>query len=170
MLRFFLLRIATCLLKTADWGTKTRVVIGALLSFLDMATDINMVLQFFKGGQGLAARAIIITVSLNLLLQLVIVYAQNRRKPGFVIVREMMIVLSCMKPGVDAYRVLQGGEKDPLLALDPLLEMVFSKATELALEALPGSVLQTLIFLNSPTKTDPLRSASRRQRCPRRTQ
>ncbi len=64
-----------------------------------------------------------------------------------------MIVLSCSKPGVDAYRVLQGGDKDPLLTLDPMLESIISKAIEVAFEALGGSVLQTAALLTSPTKT-----------------
>ena len=87
-------------------------------------------------------------ISLNILVQLILVVLQNGRKPRAVILREMVIVLSCCKPGVDAYRVLKGEKKDLFLRFDPLMEMVYSKGVELVLEAIGGSVLQTTILIN----------------------
>ena len=135
MFRPFLLSIAKCLLEKSDWGMRMRVWIGALLSVLDMITDTNMIMQFLKQGQASAAYATIAMIALNLSVQLFVVYAQNKRKRRAVILFEMLIVLSFLKPGVDAYRVIKGGEKDPLLTMDPLTEMTMSKLLEVGLES-----------------------------------
>ena len=81
-------------------------------------------------------------------------YGQNSHKPKSVLVVEVLWVFSCCKPGVDALRVVRGGEKDPLLTMDPMQEMAISKAGEMTLEALPGGVLQTIIMMGAKTRTN----------------
>jgi hypothetical protein len=88
-------------------------------------------------------------IALNMLLQVLLVYLQNKRKPRRVFLQEVFIVMSCLKPGVDAYRIIDGGEKDPLLTIPVLLEMVLSKGVELAIEAVPGSILQCSVLIAS---------------------
>ena len=51
--------------------------------------------------------------------------------------REFLIVLSCFKPGIDAYRVCSGAEAAVGAPLTPMTEMVISKVVEVVFEALP---------------------------------
>jgi hypothetical protein len=51
---------------------------------------------------------------------------------------EMLSVLTFTKPGLDAYRVASGAEQLPGAAVNPLVEMVYTKAGELTFEAIPG--------------------------------
>ena len=66
---------------------------------------------------------------------------------------ELLLVVSCVKPGVDAYRVIRGGERDPLLNMDPMAEMALSKGAEVVFEAIPSGVFQLGNFLSTETKT-----------------
>ena len=119
----FLSTIAKCLLEGADWGLKMRVVVGALLSVLDMTSDIYMINQFYEQDQVSAARATIAMIAANMFVQLLIVYAQNSKRPKRVLLFETIFVITCIKPGIDALRVMEGGDVDPLLNLDPMAEM-----------------------------------------------
>ena len=112
--RPFITTVAKVVHERPDWGVRGRVILGALLSIADMITDINMIVQFFNTGHDSAAWATIFMISSNMVVQLVLVIWQNGRKPRAVILREMAIVLSCLKPGFDAYRVLKGEKKDTL--------------------------------------------------------
>jgi hypothetical protein len=54
-----------------------------------------------------------------------------------------LIVLSGLKPAVDAYRVATGYEDD-LTTFNPLTDMVMGKSTELACESIPGERVKNL--------------------------
>jgi hypothetical protein len=151
--KHFITSIAKCLLERPDWGMNFRVGLGAFLSITDMISDIYMIVQFFAQGHSGAAITSVAFVALNAAVQILIVVGQNTRKPRSVVLREVLLVVSCLKPGVDAYRCIRGGEKDPFLNLDSMQEMFFSKGSEVVFEAIPSSVLQLGIFLASETKT-----------------
>ena len=153
MFRPFVTVVARVVLGRATWGSKMRVVVGALLSLFDVASDINMIRQYFITGKVTAAVVTLILIALSLAFQLFVVLLQNRKMSLRIKAREVLIVLSFMKPGFDAYRVLQGGDKDPLLTIDPLVELILTKAGEVALEALGAMVLQSVIILRSDIKT-----------------
>ena len=57
-------------------------------------------------------------------------------------VKEMLIVLSGTKPGVDAMRVASGTEQSEHNVCDPATELTFTRCVELVSEAIPGSILQ----------------------------
>jgi len=76
-------------------------------------------------------------IGLSIVAQLILAYVQNRKKSKWVILRELLIVLSGLKPAVDAYRVATGYE-DELSALEPLMDMSLGKGAELACESVPG--------------------------------
>ena len=48
---------------------------------------------------------------------------------------------SAWKPGFDAYRVLKGEKKDPLLRVDPMMEIAMSKGIELAPSRRPSLLM-----------------------------
>ena len=153
MFRPFMTSIAKLLLERPDLGMIKRVGLGAVLSVLDMTSDAYMVSQFFEQGNTSVARATLGMITTNLFLQVILVYAQNKKKTLRVLLMECLYVLLCIKPGIDALRVMQGGDQDPLLAMDCMTEMLISKSIEMAVESLPGSVLQTIILLSLKTRT-----------------
>ena len=149
----FVATIAWFLLNRVSWGRTARVFAGALLSTLDMTTDLVMIVQFYRTGYRMAAIATIVMISLAISITASLIRAQNTRKSRLVIAREVMIALSGLKPAVDAYRLCYRKKKDPLLVFDPLQELMFSKLVEVGIEAIGGCVLQASILIRSPVRT-----------------
>ena len=117
-----------------------------------MISDIWVIISYFRIGNKSGAYSLMAMIGSSVSVQLLLVYAQNRKKSKRVILREMMYVVTFLKPGVDAYRVATGHEnKDAMM--NPLLELAFGKGTELAFESIPGGLLQAYTFINSPKKT-----------------
>ena len=91
---------------------------------LDMITDIQVIVQFMgtpgQEGYGKSLVAMILTC---LFFQLSLVWLQTRKGAKAVMAREMLIVMSALKPGADAYRVANGGEQDAGAALTPDMEL-----------------------------------------------
>ena len=108
-----------------------------------------MIRQFVLSGQIGAANASVAMIVMNLFCQAGIVYAQNSRRPWRVIALELFYVFIFVKPGIDAYRIvnLDRQWKDPALNLDPLAENAFTKVSEMLLEAVPSAVLQSAIII-----------------------
>jgi hypothetical protein len=118
-------------------GLVKRVVLGAGLSIMDMITDIFVIRDYLRIGDTTSAHTLMAMIGLSIVAQLILAYVQNRKKSKWVILRELLIVLSGLKPAVDAYRVAMGYE-DELSALEPLVEMSLGKGAELACESIPG--------------------------------
>jgi len=100
--------VAKRLLGEVSWGLKMRVIMGAGLSTLDMTTDIYVLVGYLgdektRGyGWGLLGM-----VAGSMVLQLLVVYGQNSKKPK-VLMKEFLIVLTCMKVRGGASGVLSG--------------------------------------------------------------
>ncbi|GMI24944.1 hypothetical protein TeGR_g15167 [Tetraparma gracilis] len=140
--RAFMEAIAHHKRRSADWGVKIRVLVGVVLPTVDMSSDVYMVTEYIRSGEIGMAKAIIAMVFLCLLSQLMIVYAQTRRKPALM-VREMLLTLLFMKPARDALRVAQGNERKAHEAISPFAELMSTKMFEVGFESIPGSILQT---------------------------
>ena len=69
-----------------------------------MGTDIFAVHMFTTQGKFGFAYATLATISVSMTIQLMVVLGQNSRKKKSFILRESLIVISCLKPAVDAYR------------------------------------------------------------------
>ena len=134
LFRPFIICVVKCLVELNDWGVVFPVVFGAVLSVSNMGTDINMINQFYTSGQTFAGTATIVMVSVNLFIQVGIVYTQNLRMPRRVLLKDLLYVVTYVKPGVDARRSLRGGEQDPLVNLSPMLVMIYAKAGEMAVQ------------------------------------
>ena len=94
------------------------------MSILDMITDIQVIVQYMgTPGQEGYGRNLIAMISICLLLQLGVVWLQTRKGAKAVMLREMLIVLSALKPGADAYRVANGEEQDAGAAFAPDVEL-----------------------------------------------
>jgi hypothetical protein len=92
--------IAKRLLGEVAWGMKFRVFTGAGLSMLDMASDLTMIAFYLatpeQEGYGKSLGFMILA---SICIQLVVVYAQNQSKSRKKIIKEILIVLTGLKPG-----------------------------------------------------------------------
>jgi len=144
--------IACELLKTSNFGLRLRVGAGALLSIGDMISDIIVIRSYFAAGNTAAANALLSMLITTQVYNLILVFGINFKKPKKVVMGEVLWVFSGLKPAVDAYRVAMGVADDKS-SVNPLVEMSMGKCGELAIESIPGSLLQVYTYINSPTKS-----------------
>jgi hypothetical protein len=142
--------VAQRLLENVGWGLKMRLYTGAGLSTMDLLTDVYMTYTYAttEGQQG-TALSLGIMVGMCLLLQLSIVWMQTHKGPRRVVLREVLIVLTGLAPGVHAMRVADGNKKSEHAAVEPELELTIVRCLEMACEAVPASVLQTYALLKT---------------------
>jgi len=130
--------VAKRLLGEVSWGLKTRVIMGAGLSILDMATDIFVMLEYIGNdktkGYGWSLLGMIIS---SMVIQLVVVVVQHKTKP-LRMLGEMLIVLTGLKPVFDASNVCIGKEMEEHHLIDATTELMISKSTEIVCESIPG--------------------------------
>ncbi|GMI47876.1 hypothetical protein TrCOL_g4158 [Triparma columacea] len=143
--RPFLEVVARKKLATADLGLKFRVFLGASFSVLDMGSDVFIVTELFAAGENIKARAILLMIVLNIILQLVVVFLQRRKRPRLM-AWDMFLTILCLKPAQDAVRVV-GGEQDFYENFSPYDEMVITKLLETFTEAIPGAVVQATFIV-----------------------
>jgi hypothetical protein len=132
----------------APLGLRLRLAFGAVLSILDMASDINNIRQMFLVGQNMGAFLLLGMIALNLAFQALIVTIQNSHRGWSTVLRELGIVFSLLKPGIDAIRVAGGAERVEGAPMDPFMEMVICKLSEMTFESIPGGLTQALFLLN----------------------
>ncbi|GMI34278.1 hypothetical protein TeGR_g4020 [Tetraparma gracilis] len=132
-------------------GASLRLILNAGVSILDQFSDFYMLHQYSTTGQQGTAVSLGIMVGLNMSTQLGIVYMQTRKGRGWKrrMLLEMLIVVTAIKPGVDAWRVARGDEQHKHSAVDPETELAFSRASEMVFESIPGCILQTRAILQS---------------------
>jgi hypothetical protein len=141
--------IAKRRMAAAPLGLKLRLAIGALISIGDMVSDIVQLISLFLAGQSAVAYAYLGLILMNVVFQLLIVFLQTSHRGWHTIAWEVFLVVSLLKPGVDAARVAGGEEHVPGAPMDPLTEMCISKVGEVLFEALPCLLLLTVFLLNS---------------------
>jgi len=133
------------LLGEVSWGLKMRVLMGAGLSIMDMATDIFVIVGYMEKketrGYGYALLGMI---ALSMAVQLLMVYGQHRKKP-LTMLREALIVLTGMKPGFDAFNVCSGKQMEEHHVIDAKMELLVAKSAEMVCESIPVRV-QGLLF------------------------
>jgi len=148
----FMLVIANNTLRDSLYGMVYRVTVGAVLSTVDAATDIYVISAYYKSEELYGQANAMLTMLLgNIIVQLFVVYVQYKRKSWSVIGKEVLITMTFLRPAVDAYRVSTNHD-DKEVSMDPLTEMMFNKCSELALESIPGCVLQLYVWLLAPEK------------------
>jgi hypothetical protein len=80
-------------------GLKFRVLTGAGLSILDMASDINVIILYLsRTGEEMYGMYLLGMILACLVIQLMLVYTQNKKKPSKFL-KEALIVLTGLKPG-----------------------------------------------------------------------
>jgi hypothetical protein len=141
--------IAQRLLESAGWGLKMRLYMGAGLSMLDMGTDLFMIYTYMTTGQASNALSLGIMVGLSMGIQLFMAVINRKKAPARVLVKELLIVLSGLAPGVHAMRVAGGKEAEHAHAFDSDLELIFTRVCEVVFESVPGGVVQMAAYLEN---------------------
>ena len=104
-----------------------RVSVGAALSMLDAVTDLYVISKYYSNaglrGQANAMLAMIVT---NMGVQMLLVLGQYKKKSLKVKVKEVLICLFFLRPGVDAYR-MSTNHKDSEATVDSFMEWLFNK-------------------------------------------
>ncbi|GMI28919.1 hypothetical protein TeGR_g7534 [Tetraparma gracilis] len=147
--RPFMNVIVQHILSIADFGLKMRLFSGAGLSVFDLVSDIYMITVFLGSDETRGAAYFnIACVAFSLFCQLYVTWLVNRKRPLRRIARELLYVVTAVKPGIDAARVAAGNENDDGLAsVDPLQELTYSKMLEIVFESIPAAIIQTRAFL-----------------------
>ena len=117
-------------LDQAPWGLVWKVGFGAFLGILDLVTDVNAIYSFYVEGNHGFAKAVIAMISASMAVQLLLVYGNGKKRGNIFVLKEVLIVLSGLKPAVDAYRVVSGVKVGVEAAMDPMLELVLAKVIE----------------------------------------
>ncbi|GMI29282.1 hypothetical protein TeGR_g9733 [Tetraparma gracilis] len=136
------------LLSKSKFGANFRLGFGASLSSFDQVSDVNTVRLYLTTpnlvGYGYTLLAMLIV---NMLAQLLLVWLQTTKGPKATTVKDMLYVVSAVKPGVDAWRVATGLGQNEYQVMSPKSELLVSKGVELAFEAIPGCVVQVQAYL-----------------------
>jgi hypothetical protein len=117
-----------------------RLYLTAGLSLLDLPSDASVALSFLSSGETYYGLLLLSMIALSILLQLVTVWIQNRKAGtlSFIMLKELMIVCTGLKPVVDASRVGRGKEQKKHQLFDPATELAVTKCIEIATESIPG--------------------------------
>ena len=118
-------------LEQAPWGLVVKVGLGAVLSMLNIATDVFTILNFMRLDKRGFANASIGMIVLSVGLQSFVVYFQRKKRGVRVVLREMLVVLFFLKPAIGALRVLTGEKPHDGDTVDFALELVLSKVAEM---------------------------------------
>jgi hypothetical protein len=75
-----------------------------------------------------------------------IVMTKHRGK--LAVLKEVFLVLTCLKPAVEIWRLAHGTDQDPGAPADPKVAMIIGKVIERVLESIPAAILQTVTLLD----------------------
>ena len=136
--------------KTAPWGMMWRVGLGAVLSTLDLVTDIYITYIFWKEGEEKEVffQFNVAMLGTSMLLSFFMVILQHRKRGWVNTLLEVVIVVLGLKPAIDAFRVATSKKKEHGQILDPISEMNFLKMIEIFSESIPGAIIQLSAILS----------------------
>ena len=126
----------------APWGLILRVAVGAILSTLDIATDITSIHLFYEQERYSFALATLGMILLCMLLQTTMAFVQYRRRGWRKKLTEVLYIVLSVKPLVDAFEIARGTLRHDLDDFDPKLSILVSKVFEMFAESIPASVVQ----------------------------
>ena len=141
--REFMVVISNRLMRDSIAGMACRVVIGAIISTTNIATDLYAIGAYHRSGQlVMQANLMLAMMGLNFLLQVAFILAHYKKSSWTTKLKEVMISASFFRPLVDAYRVCCSTEEDK--KMNAVLNF---KAIELGTESIPCCVVQICVWL-----------------------
>ena len=136
-------------LEQAPWGLIFKVGTGAVLGVLDVATDIYAIINFTMQGQHEFAKAVVAMVSVSMVIQVLMVYANGSKRGVRHVFKEALVVFTGFKSAVDAFRVISGVKAGVDDLVEPLFESILSKVVEVVTESIPSALVQIYAVLAS---------------------
>ncbi len=151
-----------------------RLALTATVSVVDVGSDVYSVSIYYRAGRTGLASGLLSTVLLSMLLQTVIVCVVHRHHGKLVLVLEILLVVSGLKPFIDVWRMVRGhvnvgapmgiqAERSACkvhpcmrrgghraVRLDAFLAC---QVVEVVCESVPGAILLTYAFLEAPEAT-----------------
>ena len=118
-------------IERAVWGLAFKVATGAMLGVLDVATDVNAISNFMLHGGRAFARALLVSIALSMTFQVLLVYGNGKKRGFRHMAKDVLIVLTGLKPTVDAFRVLNGAKAHVDDLFDPQSVFNWSKIAEM---------------------------------------
>jgi hypothetical protein len=76
------------------------------------------------------------------------------------VLKEVALVLTCLKPGLEVWHLAHGVERDPGAPSDPKGAMILGKVAERVFESIPSGILTTVTLLDHADARSPLTVAS----------
>jgi hypothetical protein len=120
---------------------RLRLFLSAVLSFVDVASDVFSIANYYEAGRPELASALLGVVLLSLAIQIAVVCVAHMHQGVRILAIEILIVLSGFKPFVDVWRIDHGMENAGS-PLDTRGERVYCKGIEVVCEALPSAIIQ----------------------------
>jgi len=114
-----------------------------------MLTDIQTIVRFSNEDRIGFARTNLSFIVVGLFIELVAASAVNRNRGIKVVVYEWLIILSMLKPAVDASRVCSGNIQEEHALVNPQTELTFTKCIGIFAEGIPSSIVQSYALLGS---------------------
>jgi hypothetical protein len=72
----------------------------------------------------------------------------TKHRGKLAVLKEFFLVLTCLRPAVEIWRLAQGAKHDPGAPFDPKVAMIMFKIAERVLESIPAAILQAVTLLN----------------------
>jgi hypothetical protein len=117
-----------------------------------MVTDVQVIVEYLNTPDKEAyAYPLMGMVGTCLFLQLLVAYFQTRKVSKSKMAKEMLIVLTGLKPGFDAYQVAKGSVRSAGAVFDPGTELAITKGGEMVAESIPGGVSSLIMHCLSPS-------------------
>jgi hypothetical protein len=92
--------------------------------------------------------------------QVVVAVYMTKHLGLLAVVKEVALVLLCLKPGFEVWHLAHGAEHDPGAVMDPKNAMIFGKVIERVFESIPGAILTTVTLLDHADARSPSTVAS----------
>jgi hypothetical protein len=133
-------------LMAASVGTKLRLMLSTALSMLDIGSDLSTMLLYFVTDQYFTGLLILAMVGFSMAAQSLLVFYRSKRRSAGEIAKEVLIVLSFLKPVIDLRRLMGGHEVDGA-PFDTQTERSICKAIETVCESVPASIIAMVALL-----------------------
>ena len=72
----------------------------------------------------------------------------TKHRGKLAVLKELFLVLTCLKPAVEIWRLAHGAEHEPGAPIDPKTAMMVGKIAERVFESIPAAILQTVTLLD----------------------
>jgi len=131
-------------IRTAAWGLMWRVGTGSVLSFLDVITDIYVMLNFRAGGeeQRTYYHAMLASLCGCWGLHIIFTIMQNKGRGGSALAKELFWTVLFLKTPRDAFKVANGAKQEKGALMNPMTELSYSMGVELFSKGIPSVLIQ----------------------------